>query len=192
MGFISSISSLGWEGATQSWESLRVSLQLSGLLRPQGIFSVQPRAACGWEVHGKSLVRAVWVVALLQQELLLQIRFCPIPCSWCLCGRSHCFSADTPSRLQVWPTSLLPHARRSVFPRELGLPGWFASSNGVGEAVAPAHPKWMFEESRGFPTGLWWLHLPGSVFLSPSPSDGGCGAEQKPIAAWLPVTPREK
>lgn len=81
MGFISSISSLGWEGATQSWESLRVSLQLSGLLRPQGIFSVQPRAACGWEVHGKSLVRAVWVVALLQQELLLQIRFCPIPCS---------------------------------------------------------------------------------------------------------------
>ena len=101
MGFISSLSSLGWEGATQSWESLRVILQLRGLLCPQRIFSVQPRAACRWEVNGKSLVRAVWVVALLQQELLLRICFCPIPCSWCLCGRLHCFSADTPSRLQV-------------------------------------------------------------------------------------------
>ena len=146
-------------------------------------FSWVGRAACGWEVNGKGLVRAVWVVALLQQELLLWICFFPVPCSWCLCGRLHYFSADIPSRLQVWPTSLLLHTRRNAFPGELGLAGWFASANGVGEAVAPAHSKWMFEESRGFPAG--------PVSLSPSPSDGVCGAEQKPTAAWaeLPDCP---
>lgn len=130
-----------------------------------------------WE----SLVRAVWVVALLQQELLLQIRFCPIPCSWCLCGRSHCFSADTPP-----PKSDLPRpfpCQEKCISQELGLPGWFVKVS----------MEWGKQ---------WLLLILGGCLKNhgdfPQASDDytfqaalsarvhqirGCGAEQKPIAA---------
>ena len=157
----------------------------------------RPENSQEWKLMGKSLVRAVWVVALLQLGLLLWICLFPVLCFWCLCGRLHYFSADVPSCLHVCPTSLLPHARRSAFPRELGLAGWLAAANWVREAVAPAHLKWTLEESWGFPAGP--LTTTPSRQCLPQPESirwrlwGRTEANSSlSRATWLPVTPREK